>query len=92
VSDADEGEVKLEQLKAEELPESMRSLSADERKQYLDKKRKERAVLQDRINALTKRREAYIADEKQRLAKEHKADSFDDKVAEIVTQQYEAKR
>ena len=56
-----EKKVKLEEIKKDELPKEMQKLSAKEREAYIEKKAKERAALQAKINELNKRRNAYIA-------------------------------
>ena len=56
-----EGKVKIEELKDEELPEEMKTMTVQERKAYLDKMEKEREVIQNKINKLNDERSKYIA-------------------------------
>lgn len=54
--------VKLEELKPEELPDDLKKLGVKERKDYLEKKSKERAELQTQINELNKKRSEFLAE------------------------------
>lgn len=56
-----EGKVKVEELDEATLPEEMKKMSTKERKDYIEKKTKERAALQDKINTLRQKRDQYIA-------------------------------
>lgn len=72
-SEADE-EI-LVKLKDEELPEEMKGLKPEERRVYLDKKKKERLEIQDKINKLDKKRQDYIAKELKINAEENTLDA-----------------
>jgi hypothetical protein len=80
------GDLKLAELKKEELPAELRKLSKDELKAYVDKKQSERMELQKKLKDLLAQRDAYIQAEKKRL---HggKKDAFDEKVAETIRAQ-----
>ena len=56
-------------------------------KAEIEKKRKERAELQGRIQKLSKDREEFLAAERRRLAEQGKGDSFDEKVAASIRAQ-----
>ncbi len=56
-----DGSVKIEELKNEELPDEMKTMSVNERKAYLDKMSKERERIQNKINKLNDERNKYIA-------------------------------
>jgi hypothetical protein len=60
---------KLAALKPEELPKEMQSLKPAERQAYLDKKSKERAEIQGKIQALNAEREKFVAEEMKKLSK-----------------------
>jgi hypothetical protein len=55
-------------LRKDELPESLRSLSADELKAHVEKASQQRAALQATIGKLNKEREAYVAEERKKQA------------------------
>jgi uncharacterized protein YegL len=87
------GAVKLADLKDEQLPPAMRKMTMPEREVYVAAKQKERAAIQAKIAELNKARMEYIdAEKKKQAAAAGKKDSFDDKVAEIINKQAEAKR
>ncbi|CAM2067894.1 VWA domain-containing protein [Sulfidibacter corallicola] len=72
--DADSaGEVSAAELDAEELPEPMRDMSADERKTYLKDKAEERKKLQAQINELQQERGEYL--QKQRKSQTNTLDA-----------------
>jgi len=63
-----EGEVELDELQDSDLPPELRGLSAAERKAQLETAARKRAELQRRIKELSEAREAYVAEQRQRLA------------------------
>jgi hypothetical protein len=71
-------------VKDEDLPEEMRKMSLEERKQFLDKKTAERADLQKKIGELAKDREKFIAEE---MKKEKKEDTLGKAVNTAVREQ-----
>lgn len=86
IADVRENAVALESVKDDELPEKMRKMSAEERKEYLKKQGEERDKLTARVNELSKQRQAIIEAEYKKL-NNGKADAFDAKVTEIVKDQ-----
>jgi hypothetical protein len=61
-----DSDFKVDDLKKEELPVEMRNMTENERRQYIDKKSKEREDIQKQINALNKKRNDYIAEEQKK--------------------------
>lgn len=55
------GKVKVEDLKESELPEEMKTMTVNERKEYLAGKEKEREQIQNKINKLNEERRKYVA-------------------------------
>ncbi len=80
----------LEKLKAEDLPEAMRSMDAAARKAYLDGKEKQRAELQARIRQLDKERAQYVQAELRKKARSG-AETLDSAIIGNVRQQAEKK-
>ncbi len=78
------GKTKLESVKKDQLPAEWQKLSDADLKTEIEKKQKERAELQTRIQELSKKREDYMAQERKRLTADGKTDSFDAKVAETI--------
>ena len=58
----------LAELKEEELPAEMKGMNAAQRKEYVDKKAKERETIQTKIREVNENREKYIADERKKTA------------------------
>lgn len=56
----EEDEKALENVKDKDLPEEMKGMTKEEQKAYVDKKAKEREELQNKINDLNKKRQAFI--------------------------------
>ena len=56
-------QIDLEQLKAEDLPESMQAMSAEERKAYVDSQAKQREEIQIKIQRLNAQRSQFVAEE-----------------------------
>ena len=79
-----EGNVKVEELEEEALPEEMKKMSKTERKKYIEKKQKEREEIQNKINQLSKERDKYVAEKRK---KEAGADTLDDAIITAVRSQ-----
>ena len=61
--DADkEGTVKLDELEEDALPEEMKDMTVEERKEYVKQKAKEREQIQNKINELDKQRRDYLTE------------------------------
>ncbi len=91
VADLAEGQVKLADLKDEDLPADLRDKTPAEREAIVQANAQKRAELQTQLDELLKQRQAHLDAEKARLAKEGKADAFDEQVAQIVNEQRQAK-
>jgi hypothetical protein len=61
---------KLGAVAAEELPAEMRSMNEKEREAYVDQKAKERSEIQAKITKLAAERDAYVASEMKKRAKD----------------------
>jgi uncharacterized protein YegL len=81
------GEVALEEVPTESLPEEMQELSRGEQHRYLQQKTAERETLRQRIAELVDQRDAYVAKETAKLEAEGKGDGFDAEVMESVRRQ-----
>jgi Mg-chelatase subunit ChlD len=60
------GSVKFDDVKAEDLPADLQKLSADERKKEIDRRLAERQKIRDEIVSLKKQRDDYIAAERKK--------------------------
>jgi hypothetical protein len=76
VTDVVSGRQALDKIKEDELPDSMRKLSAAERKTLVDKQMRQRNALNDRLAELIKKRDQYALEQQQKTPAK-KGDSFD---------------
>jgi hypothetical protein len=82
-----EGLVKLGSLAEEALPSEMQPMAPEEREAFVELKLDERRNLQGRIAELSRKRDAYLRAESERLAAEGEADGFDQKVLGTIRTQ-----
>jgi hypothetical protein len=87
IDELDRGEVKLEDIKPEQLPEELRGLDEKQLAAAVEAKRAKRKEIQARLDKLLAERNAFIVAEKQRLAESGKGDSFDEEVSSTVREQ-----
>lgn len=80
-------EVRLEDLRPEDLPEDLRGLSPERLSAHVAAKREERAALQKKLQRLLAERETHVEAERRRLAAEGRGDAFDAEVAAAVRDQ-----
>ena len=85
------GGVTLGEVKREQLPPELQTLSETELRAKLDEKAAKRAALQAQVNELAQKRADFIAAEQKRLAAAGRGDAFDTKVAEILRAQAKKK-
>jgi Mg-chelatase subunit ChlD len=81
------GTVKLEELKKEQLPEELRSLTPAQQKTYLAKLAKTRLELNKKAQQLDKKRSEFIAQEQRKKADIVAQDSFDGQVLMLLQEQ-----
>jgi Mg-chelatase subunit ChlD len=84
------GSVKLDSLKEEDLPADLRKLSSEERKQEIDKRLAERREIRSQIVSLSKQRADYIAAERKKGGV--KDSGFDAAVSAALKEQLKRKR
>ncbi|MCU0784374.1 MAG: VWA domain-containing protein [Verrucomicrobia bacterium] len=84
VDAAKEQNFEITTLKAEELPAEMKTMTAEERKTYIEKNAKERAQLQTQIVQLNADREKYVA---QRLKEVAGTNTLDSVVISAIREQ-----
>lgn len=78
------GKLKLESVSKTDLPTELQRLDDKDLKVEIERKQKDRAEIQARIQTLSKDREDFLAAERKRLVEQGKGDSFDEKVAAII--------
>lgn len=89
VDGTQQGKVKLDSLKDDELPAELQGKSAQERQALIDSKTQERAQLQSRIQQLSQEREKYLT-EQQRAQGAQAGDTLDKAILESVHTQAKA--
>ncbi len=82
--------VKLESLDEKALPEEMIEMDRQEREAYISTKSNERAKIKQEIADLSKKREFYVAEERQKLAQTEAA-TVDDALVTSIRKQAKAK-
>ena len=79
------GSVKLDTVKAEDLPDDLRKLSKEERAKEVERRLAERKRLRADIVAVAKQRDDYIAQERKRQT--GRQDGFDTAVSAALREQ-----
>jgi hypothetical protein len=85
VSDVSSGRRRLDSVKDEELPETLRKLAPEQRAAMLDEHLKTRATLNARLTKLVAQRDAFVAE--RRAKAPPKQSSFDRVVEETLKKQ-----
>lgn len=83
--------VKIEDVKDEELPENMKKMTMAQRKEYLETKKKEREELQKKIGSLSAERAKFVDAEQKKIAEKSGVETLDTAVIKTVRKQAEAK-
>lgn len=83
------GEVKLEDMKEEELPEEFKGKTDEERKVLFEEKEAERKAYQEKIRDLSIERQAFIDAELAKRAEEGIVDDFGTSVNKSITEKAE---
>jgi hypothetical protein len=81
---------KLEDFKADELPEEMRKMTLEERKLYVESKGKERETLQKKITELNLERNKFVTEALKKKA-ETGVETLDSAMVKVIREQGEAK-
>lgn len=84
------GQMKIEEVKEEELPENMRTMTIDERKAYVESMGEKRSAIQQQVSELAKKREAFVQDEMKKNAIDG-GKSFDTVLRDAIRSQAMAK-
>jgi hypothetical protein len=87
-----DGRTKLADVKAEDLPENMRSMSLAERQLHVARQSVERQRLQDRINRLNGERNAFVAEKQKQQAAQSGEKTLDQALVDAIRSQASQKR
>ncbi len=85
-----DNEKALENLKNEDLPEEMKGMNAKERKDFIDKKAKERTEIQNKIREASEKRDKYITEERKKSSS-GKKNTLDEVMLNTVREQAQKK-
>lgn len=88
VDATNEGSVKIEELKDEDLPDEMKKMTMQERKAYVDKMEKERSRIQNKINKLNDERSKYVA---KKMNENNKDNTLDAVMIKTIREQAQKK-
>jgi hypothetical protein len=89
LKDLEDESFDLDKVKAEELPEELKKLNKEQRKEYIAKKSKERTACQAKLNKLLKQRDEFLKSELKKRS--GKRDAFDSEVASMIRKQAKRK-
>jgi len=81
-------DISLGDIRAEELPEEMQSMSGAERKAFIDRKIAGRAEIEKEMSQLVKKHDAYVAKKTKEQAKSKGPDSFDQAVSKAIAKTF----
>lgn len=81
------GELKLEELKKEQLPSAWQKLDGNQLKTEIADKQKQRREIQAEISKVNRQRDEFLAAERRKSAGAAKSDSFDAQVAATIRAQ-----
>ena len=82
--------VDLDEVKEEDLPEELRGKSKEEIEALIAKRKEDRAAVQKQIQELSEKREAFLTEERERLALDT-SDAFDAAIRMAIREQARAK-
>ncbi|MFH1920394.1 MAG: hypothetical protein ABIP48_10980, partial [Planctomycetota bacterium] len=83
------GDVDLDDVSEEELPEPMKTMKPAARRAFVEQKSKEHTELRQQIAELSKKRDSFLKDEMEK--KGAGRDAFDEKVIEAIRAKAEKK-
>ena len=86
LQDIENGSIKLESVKTEDLPSELQKLSVEERAKYIEKQLAERSEIRKQIMALSRQRAEYI-DAEQKKRNGGKQNGFDVAVSGALREQ-----
>lgn len=87
VADVSAGRQQLATVKDDELPDAIRALKPEERQEAITKRMNERGKVNERMTALVKQRDAFIAEQQKKRQPAKAANSFDQAVQSTLRTQ-----
>lgn len=89
VDKSEEANFEIEAIAVKELPSEMQKMSKEEKTKYVKQKKEERFKIQQEILELTKKREAYVSQER---AKNAESDVLDNSMINAIKKQAKTKK
>jgi hypothetical protein len=83
--------VKLEDVDDEDLPEAMREMTLEERREHVEKNAARRTEIQERINKLNAERREFVAAERKKRAADTGEETLDRAMVRALREQAAAK-
>jgi len=84
------GQVKIEDVASDQLPENMQAMTADQRRAYVDEMGSKRSGLQSEIQELSQKRDAFVRDEMKKRSLDD-SNAFDNVIRRAIRAQATAK-
>ena len=81
------GKVTLDDIAEKELPEELQKMTPEQHKAHVEKLAKDREKIQAEIRDLNEKRNAYIAEERKKLAEKNKTETLDQAVIKSLRTQ-----
>ena len=88
VDAVENGNTRLSEIPAEKLPANMKKMTVKERETYVQKMKKRRSVLQEKINTLNRERSEYIAAKNREQSEEN---TLNNALLKVIREQAEKK-
>lgn len=86
-----QAEFKLEDVKVEDLPEAMRTMTLEQRREHVKEMEAKRVKIQDSINELNAKRQQFVEAEMRKSAERPDANSFNAALRKAIREQAAAK-
>ena len=84
------GQVKIEDVASDQLPENMQAMTSDQRRAYVDEMGSKRSGLQSEIQELSRKRDAFVRDEMKKRSLDD-SNAFDNVIRRAIRAQATAK-
>ena len=81
----------ITKVKEEDLPENMKKMTMEERKAFVAKKQKEREDISKQINDLNKKRQAFVTEERKKMAEKSGEKTLDSAMIDAIHAQGKSK-
>lgn len=91
IEDYEDGKIELDEINETELPDALKGLNLEQRKQKVEALVAERAELNQKLEALVKQRESFVEIERKKREEVTGEDAFDTQVRQSIKRQMKMK-